>query len=584
MKDFLRIMLLAMMVCCWSCSGGGEDVPTPTPTPKPEEKPKIEVTTTAPVLSQEGETATVIFTSSDLWTIDVTEGRAVSWCSVTPTSGSKGTNTLTIKTTDNDTYDERNAKVTIKAGVTTQSFVITQKQKDGLTVTSNKVEIGAGGGDATVEVKANVKYEYEIEEAAQSWIASDGSRALTASTIKLKVAENENTSKREGKITIRSGELAETVTIYQEGSKPTIVLTQNEYTVVSEGETIKVELKSNINYDIQLPSVDWIKESSSRAMSVTTHYFEVASNEEYDARSSEILFVNKDNGISEKVTINQMQKDAIIVAKNEYTVDAAGDTLNFEVNTNVDFKVETSVDWMKQNTESRGLESKPLSFTIAENTADKSREGVITITSGDLKQEIKVIQKAKTIFSVSLTEFKLYASGGEFELDVTSNGEYTIEYWESWLKEKSCETISSITKKHTFSVAPNTNYYTNEGHIYLTNTKTNENVVVKVIVAEKFVEAQNEYNLSAISTSLEFELLVEDDYKIEIFDDWIVQRKIDNETGKKLVFDVEKNKGEVRSGRIMFTTEGNSQYVIIKQQSGISNNEGSIDNMPEYEW
>lgn len=322
MKNYLHILLLVMMVCCWSCSGGGEDVPTPTPTPKPEEKPKIELTTTAPVAPQEGESATVTFTSTEAWTIDVTEGRAVSWCSVTPTSGGKGTNTLTIKTTANDTYDERNAKVTIKAGVTTQSFVVTQKQKDGLTVTSNKVEIGAEGGDATIEVKANVKYEYEIEEAAQSWIASDGSRALTASTIKLKVAENESTSKREGKITIHSGELSETVTIYQEGSKPTIVLSQNEYNVGSEGETIKVELKSNVNYDVQLPNVDWVKESSSRAMSAATHYFEVASNEEYDARSAEILFVNKENGLSEKVTINQMQKDAIIVAKNVYTVEA----------------------------------------------------------------------------------------------------------------------------------------------------------------------------------------------------------------------------------------------------------------------
>ena len=42
MRDFLRIMFLTMMVCCWSCSGGEEDVPTPTPTPKPENN-KIEI-------------------------------------------------------------------------------------------------------------------------------------------------------------------------------------------------------------------------------------------------------------------------------------------------------------------------------------------------------------------------------------------------------------------------------------------------------------------------------------------------------------------------------------------------------------
>ena len=395
MKNILHIWLLVMLASCWSCSGGGEDVPTPAPTPipKPEEKPKIEVTTTAPVLAQEGGSATVTFSSTDSWTIDVTEGRAASWCSVTPTSANKGTHTLTVTTTTNDTDDERNAKVTIKAGTTTQSFVVTQKQRDGLTVTSNKVEVGAEGGDIAIEVKANVKFEYEIEECAKTWIVSSDSRALTASTLKFKVTENEEISKREGQITIRSGELSETVTVYQEGSKPTIVLTQNEYTVVSEGEIIQVELKSNVNYDILLPNVDWIKESSSRAMSASTHYFEVASNEEYDSRSAEILFINKENGVFDMVTINQMQKDAIIVAKNEYTIEAAGGDLNFEVNTNVDFKVETSVDWIKENAGSRGLDSKPLSFTIEGNASDESREGLITISFGELKQTIKVVQK-----------------------------------------------------------------------------------------------------------------------------------------------------------------------------------------------
>ena len=129
MKHILRILLLAMIVCCWGCASGGEDDPTPTPTPapKPEEKPKVEVTIAGPVLAQEGGTASVTFTSTVDWTIEVTEGRAVSWCTVSPTSGGKGTNTLTITTIGNDTYDERNAKVTIKAGTATQSFTITQK-------------------------------------------------------------------------------------------------------------------------------------------------------------------------------------------------------------------------------------------------------------------------------------------------------------------------------------------------------------------------------------------------------------------------------------------------------------------------
>jgi hypothetical protein len=149
MKNMLHILLLTMIICCWSCGSGGEDVPTPTPTPKPEEKPKVEVTTSAPVLTQEGGTASVTFTSTADWTIDVTESRAVSWCTVSPTSGGKGTNTLTITTVGNDTYEERNAKVTIKAGATTQSFIITQKAAPAPDPDEEKgtgAEIESGGG------------------------------------------------------------------------------------------------------------------------------------------------------------------------------------------------------------------------------------------------------------------------------------------------------------------------------------------------------------------------------------------------------------------------------------------------------
>ena len=272
MKKIYFTFLCTLLTCMsWvGCSDG--DTPV---------EPSISITgETSQTIGTAGGKITVTFTSAKEWTAKSDQ----SWCRVSLASGQAGTVTLGITVSENTSEDDRVAKVTLLSETVSKVITITQKQKDGLTVTSNKVEVSAEGGDIAIEVKANVKYEYEIDEASQSWIAG-GSRALTSSTIKLKVAENENTSKREGKITIRSGELSETVTVYQEGSKPTIVLTQNEYTVASEGETIKVEMKSNVNYEIQLPSVNWIKESSSRSMSVATHYFEVASNEGYDIHS-----------------------------------------------------------------------------------------------------------------------------------------------------------------------------------------------------------------------------------------------------------------------------------------------------------
>ena len=232
MKNFLSILLLTTIVCCWGCSGGGEDEPIPIPTPKPDERPKVEVTTTPPIIAKEGGTTKVAFTSSESWTLDITEGRTPSWCNVSPVSGDKGTNTLTITTTVNDTYDDRNAKITIKAGTTTQSFTITQKQKDGLIVTPNKVEVKAEGDDVAIEVKANVEYKAEIEKSTQSWISSNDSRGLTTKILIFTVKKNEKTESRQGYIKIKGGEnLTETITIYQEGKKQTESNGNNEINV-----------------------------------------------------------------------------------------------------------------------------------------------------------------------------------------------------------------------------------------------------------------------------------------------------------------------------------------------------------------
>ena len=89
--------------------------------------------------------------------------------------------------------------------------------------------------------------------------------------------------------------------------------------------------------------------------------------------------------------LTQLQKNAIIVANNEYKLDARTTELEFPINTNVEFEV-TTPEWIKRNTESRALESIPLRFTVEENSTLDVREGIIVISGEDVKQEIKVIQ------------------------------------------------------------------------------------------------------------------------------------------------------------------------------------------------
>lgn len=404
MKNILLVLLAGfLMVACSESSNSVE------PTPEIDKITFASSTNLAPAFDVEGGTISISFTSSKSWTASLVNNRADSWCKVEPTSGSAGSNTISIKVAPNEEPDDKSAVVQIKSGNATETVNISQKQKNALTLTSNKYEVDAKGGSVEIEVKANVKYSYSIDEAAKEWIVYESSRALATSYLKFKISPNESLATREGTITISDGVLSETVTIYQQGEKPSIIISQKEYTIGADADTIQVEVSSNVNVEIQMPDVNWIAENQSRAYSTNTYHFIVSANETYDNRSAEIIFMNIENNLEEKVVVNQMQRNAIVLAKNEYTLEKEACHLDFDIQANVAFEVKTEGDWIKQ-VQSRGLESHSLYFDIAENTGDDEREGKIVISSDNIEQVIKVIQRGKTVDVEKIAEYVVEVS------------------------------------------------------------------------------------------------------------------------------------------------------------------------------
>ena len=396
MKRFLLYLLVITTIIACSKSddvGGGNNNNTETP-----KQPEITLNATASNFATDGGSSEITFTSSAAWTAEVINSRADAWCTVNPTSGAAGDAKITVTTTANDTPDDRSASIVIKAGTASKTINVSQKQKDALTVTASKFEVEAEGGEVVIEVKANIDFEYTIEESAKDWVEYKTTRAMKTSNLVFEVKENDDTEKREAKITIKSGEFSEVVTIYQAGAKPTIVISQNEYVVSSDGETIAVEVASNVDVTIELPTeADWVTENTTRGVSTNTFYFDIAPSEEYDQRSAEIKFTNSENGLSEIVSVVQTQKDALVVAKDSYTVDSDGGQIQIEVGHNVDFDVEISADWITRE-QTRAYTTETLTFDIAKNPTNDNREGTIIFKSKDgrLSQTVKIFQGVKT--------------------------------------------------------------------------------------------------------------------------------------------------------------------------------------------
>ena len=393
--------MLAMLTCILaSCSDGGSDNPV-DPTPKPEEV-KAEISIDSNIVSNglsfgvaSGE-QTVSFSANTNWTLSVASTTSgATWCKASATSGSKGTANVKFTVDENTGYDDRSVSVTIKAGSVSKTFTITQKGADALLVTTNKYEVAQEGGKIEVEVKANINYELAISETAKDWITESKSRALTTHKHTFEIALNEESKKREGEITFKSGDKVETVKVYQAGGA-IILLSQNEYTVNDAGETISVDIKSNVEYGVQMPDVDWIAdEVSSRGMSSHTLKYVVSPNEGYDARSAEIIFYDKNSELKDTLKVIQAQKDAIVISQKTYDVKAMGETIEVILTTNVNFDIMMpNIDWINQS-ESRSLTEHKLYFKVDENKSDKERscEIIIKNTDKQLCDTITIVQE-----------------------------------------------------------------------------------------------------------------------------------------------------------------------------------------------
>lgn len=358
-------------------------------------------------VSSNSNTQSVIVTCNGTWALS---GETVSWCRPSKTTG-QNNDVVAFNIDENNLSDDRNATYTFTCATESAKFVLTQKGKDALTVTKSKFEVSAQGEQIAVEVNANISFEYEIAQADKSWVSYVGTRAMTTSRLLFSISPNEETATREGTITITSEIGKETIKIYQFGASPALVLTQKEYIIPSDGQTIKVELNSNVDYEVAMPSVDWITESPTRAISTHTHYYTIASNTTYDNRSAKIHFFNKENNIDEIVEITQLQKNALIIGKTDYQVPQEGGTVDVTLQNNIDFeiKINESDTWITQIA-TRALQENKLRFNISENTTGAERIGKIKIvnTQQNISQTITITQSAIPVLSIPDPNFKAY--------------------------------------------------------------------------------------------------------------------------------------------------------------------------------
>lgn len=196
----------------------------------------------------------ISFGSSHMSKLNISS--SAGWCRPSITEDA-----VVINVIENDTYDERKAKITIvdSEDGSVLEFNVIQKQKNAILTEKAQYEIPEKGGQIIIAVQSNIDYSIEIP-AECNWLKQvSGTRSLSESSITLSATKNNSGEKRETNVKLINGKTNTTNTIkVTQLFTPYIYIEKDKYRLTELGGEIDINIKTNVrNYTIEKDS--WIE-------------------------------------------------------------------------------------------------------------------------------------------------------------------------------------------------------------------------------------------------------------------------------------------------------------------------------------
>lgn len=263
-------------------------------------------------------------------------------------------------------------------------------------ITIATTELNYSSEGSTESIVFNSVKEWRIET-ADSWIiVSPMSGTGGDNQINVEVAKNEEKELRTSTIKIISDDVVKEISIKQ-AQKDALFAAPDVIDVPAEGKEVAITVGHNIDYNINI-DCDWITVQKTRTYTEDKIMFTIKPNEGTDSRKGIVTFTSNDSKLEQKVTINQAEKNVIVVTPSEdIEIPAEGKDISFTVAHNCEFNVDINCDWIKQNT-TRAITKEDVSFTVSENN-EAERTATITFSSkdGNIVQKINIKQLANLL-------------------------------------------------------------------------------------------------------------------------------------------------------------------------------------------
>ena len=284
-----------------------------------------------------------------------------------------------------------------------------------LVVSPARLEFAAAGGEGAISITGNVGF--TVSQPSEDWAQCTG----TASSCTISVAPNPEPEMRSCTIEISSAEFGRTVTVeVVQAAKGIFELLTDAFSLGPEGGEITIEVNTNVEFTSS-PKVDWI---IGEGLS-----FSVALNASGEEREGIIEFVA--DGYNHIVSVTQSAA-FVNVDKDQLDLPVDGGRRSFSITANVGFEVSApDEDWVLLTT----VSDNTYEVEVPQNDGEQVRECVIDIISADygIARKVTVVQDCSDFFELTTTELEFGPEGGEAEVQLRTNTDYTVSVSADWI-------------------------------------------------------------------------------------------------------------------------------------------------------
>lgn len=267
------------------------------------------------------EPGTITVNASADWTATITGTIDASWITMDRASGSTGESTIKFQANaENYNIGDRNVLIKFEMGGDIFFATVTQKQTDAILKDSDKVELSNGAQSFSISLQHNIDYTVDID---CDWIEKVATKALNTTTETFTVTANSKDEVRVGNITFSGNGISETVRVFQAECNVLAFVSgipivggetdidERDLSIPSDGNHYEVELRSNIEYDIIWPEVEWLKPASSEgnaklcAVRNDMIAFDVDPNRSLEVRNCRIIIKDHNSDLCAALRIQQ---------------------------------------------------------------------------------------------------------------------------------------------------------------------------------------------------------------------------------------------------------------------------------------